>query len=57
MVTTFWILSTCQKLPHTTMNIPTMFHEVWWKKWKKNLNPPFLDKFCRSCHGNRKGGI
>jgi hypothetical protein len=24
------------------MNIPTMFHEVWWKKWKKNLNPPFF---------------
>ena len=31
MVTSFWILSTQQKLPHTTVNIPTMFHEVWWK--------------------------
>ena len=24
MVMPFWILSTCQKLPHTTVNIPTM---------------------------------
>ena len=32
MVTPFWILSTRQKLPHTALNIPTMFHEVWWKK-------------------------
>ena len=32
MVTPFRILSTRQKLPHTTVNIPTMFHEVWWKK-------------------------
>ena len=38
----FWILSTCQKLPHTTVNIPTMFHEVWWKKSKSFLNPPFF---------------
>jgi hypothetical protein len=30
MVTPFWILSTPQKFPHTTVNIPTMFHEVWW---------------------------
>ena len=41
MVVPFWILSTHQKLPHTTVNIPTMFHEVWWKKFKKKLNPPF----------------
>ena len=27
MVTPFWILSTHQKLPHTMVNIPTMFHE------------------------------
>jgi hypothetical protein len=38
----FWILSTRQKLPHTTVNIPTMFHEVWWKKSKSFLNPPFF---------------
>ena len=31
----FWILSTRQKLPHTTVNIPAMFHEVWWKKSPK----------------------
>jgi hypothetical protein len=42
MVTPFWILSTRQNFPHTTVNIPTMFHEVWWKKSKKNLNPPFF---------------
>ena len=24
-----------QKLPHTTVNIPTKFHEVWWKESKK----------------------
>jgi hypothetical protein len=42
MVTPFWILSTRQKLPHTTVNIPTMFHEVWWKKSNFCLNPPFF---------------
>ena len=42
MVTSFWILSTRQKLPHTTVNIPTMFHEVWWKKPFLFLNPPFF---------------
>jgi hypothetical protein len=26
----FWICSTRQKLPHTTVEIPTKFHEVWW---------------------------
>ena len=29
-----------QKLPHTTVDIPTKFHEVWWKKSKIILNPP-----------------
>ena len=42
MVTSFWILSTCQKIPHTTVNIPTMFHEIWWKKSKIFKNPPFF---------------
>ena len=32
MVTTFWILSTRQKLPHNTVDIPTKFNEVWWKE-------------------------
>jgi hypothetical protein len=32
MVTPFWISSTRQKLPQTTVNIPKMFHEVWWNK-------------------------
>jgi hypothetical protein len=30
------------KLPHTTMDIPTKFHEVWWKESKTFLNPPFF---------------
>ena len=38
----FWIFSTLQKLPHTTVDIPTMFHEVWWKESKNVLNPPFF---------------
>ena len=37
-----WIFSTPQKLPHTTVDIPTKFHEVWWKESKIILNPPFL---------------
>ena len=36
----FWIFSTPQKLPHTTVDIPTKFHEVWWKESKIILNPP-----------------
>jgi hypothetical protein len=32
-----------QKLPHTTVDIPTKFHEVWWKESKIILNPPFFD--------------
>jgi hypothetical protein len=38
----FWILSTPQKLPRTTVDIPTKFHEVWWKESNKNLNLPFF---------------
>ena len=36
-----------QKLPHTTVDIPTNFHEVWWKESNFFLNPPL---FC--FHGN-----
>ena len=39
---TFWIFSTPQKLPHTTMDIPTKLHEVWWKESKNILFPRFL---------------
>ena len=28
--------------PHTTVDIHTKFHEVWWKESKFFLNPPFL---------------
>jgi hypothetical protein len=31
-----------QQLPHTTVDIPTKFHEVWWKESKHFLNPPFF---------------
>jgi hypothetical protein len=31
-----------QKLPHTTLDIPTKFHEVWWKESKLLLNLPFF---------------
>ena len=31
-----------QKLPHTTVDIPTKFHEVWWKESKTIFNPPFF---------------
>jgi hypothetical protein len=31
-----------QKLPHTTVDIPTKFDEVWWKESKKKyLIAPF----------------
>jgi hypothetical protein len=30
------------KLPHTTVDIPTKIHEVWWKESKFFLNPPFF---------------
>jgi hypothetical protein len=36
-----------QKLLHTTVDIPTKFHEVWWKESNFFLNPPL---FC--FHGN-----
>ena len=35
-----------QKLPHTTVDISTNFHEVWWKESKFFLNPLFC------FHGN-----
>ena len=38
----FWIYSTPQKLPHTTVDIPTKLHEVWSKKSTTKLNPPFF---------------
>jgi hypothetical protein len=38
----FWFFSALQKLPHTTVDILTKFHEVWWKESKKKCNPPFL---------------
>jgi hypothetical protein len=28
----FWFFSTPKKLPHTTVDILTKFHEVWWKE-------------------------
>ena len=34
-------------MPHTTVDIPTKFHEVWWMESKNVLNPPL---FC--FHGN-----
>ena len=38
----FEFFSTPQKLSHTTVDIPTKFHEVWWKESKTFLNPPFF---------------
>ena len=38
----FWIFPTPQKLPHTTVNIPTKFHEVWWKECTIFLSPFFV---------------
>ena len=31
-----------QQLPHTTVDIPTKFHEVWWKESNFFLNPPLF---------------
>jgi hypothetical protein len=31
-----------QKMPHTTVDIPRKFHEVWWKESENLLNPPFF---------------
>ena len=39
---TIYKLFNPQKLPHTTVHIPTKFHEVWWKESKHFLNPPFF---------------
>ena len=44
----FWIFfqtSPPQKMPHTTVDIPTKFHEVWWMESKNVLNPPPLFLF------------
>jgi hypothetical protein len=38
----FWILFNPQKLPHTTVDIPTEFYEVWWKESTKKIESPFL---------------
>jgi hypothetical protein len=38
----FWIFFNPQKLSHTTVDIPTNFHEVWWKESNLFLNPPFF---------------
>jgi hypothetical protein len=38
----FWICSTAQKLPHTKVDIPTKFHEVWRKESNFFLNVPFF---------------
>jgi hypothetical protein len=35
-------MATPQKLPHTTVDIPTKFHEVWWKESNFFLILPFL---------------
>ena len=38
----FWICSTPQKLPHTTVDIPAKLHEVWWKESKIFFKTPFF---------------
>jgi hypothetical protein len=38
----FWIFFNPQKLPHTMVDSPTKFHEVWWKESKKLSNAPFF---------------
>jgi hypothetical protein len=38
----FEFFSTPQKLPHTTVDILTRFHEVWWKESNFFLIHPFL---------------
>jgi hypothetical protein len=43
----FWIFFNPQKLPHTTVDIPTKFHEVWWKESQIFFKSPL---FC--FHGN-----
>ena len=36
------LYSTPQKLPHTTVDIPTKIREVWWKESNLFLNPAFF---------------
>ena len=43
----FWIFFNPQKLPQTMVDIPTKFHEVWWKESKRFFKSPL---FC--FHGN-----
>jgi hypothetical protein len=31
-----------QNLPHTTKDIPTKFHEAWWKESQNFKNSPFF---------------
>ena len=31
-----------QKLPDTTVDIPTKFYKVWWKESQFFFNPPFF---------------
>jgi hypothetical protein len=38
----FEFFSTPQKLPHTMVDIPTKFDEVWWKESNIFFNPPFF---------------
>ena len=38
----FWLFSTPQELSHTTVDIPTKLHEVWWKESNNFLNPLFF---------------
>jgi hypothetical protein len=39
----FWTCSQLQQLTHTTVDIPTKFHEVWWKVTIQNyFKSPFF---------------
>ena len=38
----FYIFFNPQKLPHTTVDIPAKFYEVWWKESQKKFNLHFL---------------
>jgi hypothetical protein len=38
----YYYYSSPQKLPHTKVDIPTKFHEAWWKEYNNFLNPPFF---------------
>jgi hypothetical protein len=57
----FWIFSTSQKLPHTMVDIPTKFQEVWWKESKIFFNPPLFfsmataAKFVQPIHPHSSG--